>query len=201
MGACSEMVTVFFYGPSTGSMNHESANCGLIHCLETTAAQHNRIPLTSLHCGLNVFCPEDSFPWLSTYFLSLWFCCISKEPSDSAEPNDSSVCSRLRQTRPPAKMISQVKATIKRKDWNLLGFSVWVQSSARGLSVLHKFYTLLQTAQLLAAHNGAWWQKSIYTIDVFPAILFKWSDFPQRTFFHDCNFPPYTTLKKKDVDT
>ncbi len=89
LGVCLDMVTMFFLWTECGKHESWFAHCGMIRCLQMTAAQHNRLPLISLPCGLNIFCTEDSDPREPGYFLSLRICCISKGLSDPAEPNDS----------------------------------------------------------------------------------------------------------------
>lgn len=89
LAVCLDMVTVFFYGLSVGSMNHDSYTVEMIQSLEVTAERHNRLPLISVPCGLNVFCTEDSIPSCPVTSYLFDFCYISKGLHDPAEPNDS----------------------------------------------------------------------------------------------------------------
>lgn len=118
------------------------SHCGVIQCLRTAAVQHKR--LISLPSGLSVFCTENSVP---SYFLSLWFRCISKGLSDPAEPNDScahTAWSRLGTTWPLTKMISQVNPATKGTS-----VTIFVELKAE-LKSLHLLISLWTTVMLAA---------------------------------------------------
>lgn len=150
---------MFVYGPVWEAWISDLHIVGMIQSLEMTAAQHNRLPLISLPCGLKCilnwrFSPQPAQLFLISDFAASVRDCLTPPSQTTAA---ITVCSGLSQTQPPTKMISQVNPSTEGNTVSSCLLEIKAVLKSRSLLILY--------CSVVACTH--WGKKSIHTENVF----------------------------------